>query len=294
MERGGVPEHLGALIVLDTGPGFDVGSAQRVLAERIRAVPRLRQRLVRLPYGCGRPVWVDDPGFDATQHVRLRRCPVPGDERTLLDVAAEVISEPLPWSRPLWAAVLVPDLVDDRVGLVLVLHHVLAHGLDGLAILARLADGAEPGPPRTFPQPRPARRRLAAEALLPRLRPLGRFRAGGRVLRTSAAVGRTVPRAVACSILQVTGTRRRFAAARTDLVASARLLLAGCDERTANLTGSEQFKTSFGGDVFLYPEQVELIASPLLRLAYDISRQTRTGGRLVKIGKRVLRGGRRG
>ena len=74
---------------------------------------------------------------------------------------------------------------------------------------------------------------------------------------------------------------------------AARLLLAGCNERTANLTGSEQFKTSFGGEVFLYPEQVELISSPLLRLAYDISRQTRTGGRLVKIGKRVLRGGRR-
>ena len=91
-----------------------------------------------------------------------------------------IIGEPLPRSRPLWAAVLVPDLVDDRVGLVLVLHHVLADGIDGLAMLARLADGAEPGPTRTFPQPCPARRRLAAEAFRSRLRPLGRFRAGRR------------------------------------------------------------------------------------------------------------------
>ena len=220
MESGSaVPEHLGALIVLDTGPTFDVESAQRVLAERIRAIPRLRQRLVRLPYGCGRPVWVDDPAFNATRHVRLRRCPPPGDEQALLDVAADVISQPLPWSRPLWAAVLVPDLVDDRVGLVLVLHHVLADGIDGLAILARLADGAEPGPTRTFPQPCPARRRLAAEAFRSRLRPLGRFRAGGRVPQASAVVRGTVPRAVACSILHVTGTRRRFAVGRTSLVA---------------------------------------------------------------------------
>src|SRR5688572_19254727 len=102
MESGGaVPEHVGAVLVLDTGTAFDVGSAQRVLAGRIPAVPRLRQRLVRPPHGCGRPVWVDDPGFDAIQHVRLRRCPAPGDEQTLLDVAAAVISEPLPWSRPL-------------------------------------------------------------------------------------------------------------------------------------------------------------------------------------------------
>ncbi len=242
MESGSaVPEHLGALIVLDTGPTFDVESAQRVLAERIRAVPRLRQRLVRLPYGCGRPVWVDDPGFDATQHVRLRRCPAPGDEQTLLDVAAEVISEPLPWSRPLWAAVLVPDLVDDRVGLVLVLHHVLADGVDGLAILARLADGAEPGPTRAFPQPCPTRRRLAAEALLSGLRSIGRFRAGGRVFRTSAAVGGPVPRAVACSILQVAGTRRRFAVARTDLVA---LHAAG---RRHDATVNDVLLTAVGG-----------------------------------------------
>jgi diacylglycerol O-acyltransferase len=163
MESGGaVPEHVGAVLVLDAGTAFDVESAQRVLAERIRAVPRLRQRLVRQPYGCGRPVWVDDPRFDVAHHVRCRRCPAPGDEQALLDVAADVISEPLPRSRPLWAAVLVTDLAGGRVGLVLVLHHVLADGIDGLAILARLADGAEPKPTRTFPQPCSARRRLAA------------------------------------------------------------------------------------------------------------------------------------
>jgi len=220
MESGGaVPEHLGAVIVLDAGPAFDVESAQRVLAERIRAVPRLRQRLVRLPFGCGRPVWVDDPEFDAIRHIRLRRCPAPGDEQALLDVAAAIIGESLPRSRPLWAAVFVPDLVGGRVGLVLVLHHVLADGVDGLAILARLLDGAAPGPARMFPRPRPARRRLAAEAFRSRMHALGRFRAGGRALWASMGGDAPVPRAVACSILHVTGTQRRFAVARTSLVA---------------------------------------------------------------------------
>jgi len=125
----------------------------------------------------------------------------------------------LPRSRPLWAAVLVTGLVGGRVGLVLVLHHVLADGVDGLAILARLLDGAEPGPARPFPQPRPARRRLAAEAFRSRLRSLGRLRADGRALRASVPSGLPVPRAAACSLLHVTGTRRRFAVARTGLVA---------------------------------------------------------------------------
>ncbi|MDT0353582.1 hypothetical protein [Pseudonocardia charpentierae] len=72
----------------------------------------------------------------------------------------------------------------------------------------------------------------------------------------------------------------------------ARQLLAGHPERTVALTGPEQFKTTFGGEVYLYPEQVELISSPLLRLAYDISRRTHIGTRAVEIGKRALRGGR--
>ena len=220
MESGSaVPEHLGALIVLDTGPTFDVESAQRVLAERIRAVPRLRQRLVRLPYGCGRPVWVDDPGFNATRHVRLRRCPPPGDEQTLLDVAADDHQR---------AVAVVPPAVGGR---------------------PRARPGRRPGRARTGAAPRPGRRhRRPGDTGPPRRR--GRARAdqdvpaavpdaaptGSRGVavpaalarpvprrwarpRTSAAVGGPVPRAVACSILQVTGTRRRFAVARTDLVA---------------------------------------------------------------------------
>jgi WS/DGAT/MGAT family acyltransferase len=222
MESGGVvPEHLGAVLVLDAGPGFDVESARRVLAERVGAVPRLRQRLVRVPLGCGRPVWVDDPGFDAARHVRLLPCPDPGDEQALLDVAAAVIAEPLPRSSPLWAAAVVPGLTGGRVGLVLVLHHVLADGLGGLAILARLVDGADLGPARAFPQPRPARRRLAADVFRSRLRSLARFRAGWRELLRSLAAGGGVhaPRAVACSILRPVGPRRRFTVGRADLQA---------------------------------------------------------------------------
>ena len=44
---GPVPMHVGAVLVLGTGPGFSVAEAQRLLGERIHAVPRLRQRLCR-------------------------------------------------------------------------------------------------------------------------------------------------------------------------------------------------------------------------------------------------------
>jgi|GEM_PF-1524244 len=45
----------------------------RVIADRATTIPRLRQRLVWPPAGCGRPVWIDDPGYHADHHVRRLR-----------------------------------------------------------------------------------------------------------------------------------------------------------------------------------------------------------------------------
>jgi diacylglycerol O-acyltransferase len=52
---GPAPMNVGAVLVLDAGPGWRVHDARRLLGERIWAVPRLRQRLYRAPPGCGRP-----------------------------------------------------------------------------------------------------------------------------------------------------------------------------------------------------------------------------------------------
>jgi diacylglycerol O-acyltransferase / wax synthase len=83
VDVGPAPMHVGAVLVLATGPGFNVAGAQRLLGERVCAVPRLQQRLCRAPPGCGRPFWADDPAFHLGYHVRQRPCPPPGDERAL-------------------------------------------------------------------------------------------------------------------------------------------------------------------------------------------------------------------
>src|SRR5689334_339199 len=102
--------HIGCVMMLGATPQFSVEQARGMLSERIRAVPRLRQRLHRAPPGCGRPYWADDPAFDVDNHLRQVRCPPPGDERALLDLAADQLSEPLPWSQPLWSATFVTGL----------------------------------------------------------------------------------------------------------------------------------------------------------------------------------------
>ncbi|TSA79949.1 hypothetical protein FNU79_17325, partial [Deinococcus detaillensis] len=70
------PPMVGAIVFL----GGDVEPAQLLAAirSRLTAVPRLRQRLVRLPLGWGRPLWVDDPSFSLADHVSVVECPVPG------------------------------------------------------------------------------------------------------------------------------------------------------------------------------------------------------------------------
>jgi diacylglycerol O-acyltransferase / wax synthase len=224
---GPAPMHVGAVLVLGTRPGFSVEQARRLLGERIAAVPRLRQRLYRAPPGCGRPFWADDQAFDLCHHVRQVPCPAPGDERTLLDVAAAVIGEPLPRSRPLWSATFVTGLAGSGTGLVVVMNHVLADGIGGLAVLAELVDDS-PGPPPTgtaampLPAPVPGAGTLAAEAWAGRARRLAHPADRVRTIRQGLAElgGARPPRRLPrTSLNRPTGPRRRLDVITADLAA---------------------------------------------------------------------------
>jgi diacylglycerol O-acyltransferase / wax synthase len=221
-DAGQVPNQVAAVLRLDSADGFDLTAAQRLIAARLPAVPRLRQRLTPTPLGCGRPIWVDDPRFDVTDHVGTAQCPAPGDEPALLGLVADVVTEPLPTNRPLWSATFVTGLAGDEVALVLVFHHVLADGLGGLAALSRLVDGAPASSRVPFPNPPPARRELRRAALAERLRPLRRLRETGRTVWAGVReLGMTRPRfAPRTSLNRPTGPRRRLALARVELDAA--------------------------------------------------------------------------
>ena len=219
LQRTTVPEQFGVVLVIEPGGQFDTAAAVRLLATRIRAVPRLRQRILRVPPGCGRPVWVDDATFAVDRHLDVVACPPPGDEPAMLAAAAELLLRPLPLDRPLWAARFITGLAGGRVALVVVVQHALADGLGGLAVLGALLDGAPPPVDRLFPIPAPTRSELAADAFATRVRALARLpgllrrRRAPRNARAAARIGRAAP----CSLLQPTGPRRRVAVASVDL-----------------------------------------------------------------------------
>jgi diacylglycerol O-acyltransferase / wax synthase len=209
---GPVPANVGAALLLDAGPAADAAALADVLANRLGTIPRMRQRLRAVPLGCGRPVWVDDPRFEPQHHVEIVDCAAPGDLGALLDIAVATVTRPLDRSRPLWRVRIVTGLSDGRVGVVLALHHVLADGMGGLALLAGLVDGIGEGwgaqPP---PRPEPSPRALRADAARSRWRALRRAPRAAAALRPALTeLGRDRPeRAPRCSLNAPTGPRRR-------------------------------------------------------------------------------------
>ena len=214
LDVGPLPMHVGAVLVL--GAPVDLDGVRRALGERIAAVPRMRQRLVRAPLGCGGPIWVDDVAFDLSRHVTAVACQPPGDEAALLEAAVRGYTRVLPTGRPLWRATLVTGLADRRSALVLVVHHMLADGIGGLALLADLADGT-PTVAGPFPLPRPSRRALAADAWRSRATVLTRTLSALATLRPATRELGRAPRAATCSLNQRLHPRLRIAVVRSDL-----------------------------------------------------------------------------
>jgi WS/DGAT/MGAT family acyltransferase len=236
MDVGDVPEQVGVVLELDGGADLLLRQVQDLIADRVQAVPRLRQRLVGVPFGCGGPIWVDDAGFDIRDHVRELECAAPGDETALLDTALAVVTAPLSWNAPLWSAVLVTGLEGGRAALVVVLHHVLADGIGGLAVLAHLVDpgsGPGDGPGDVgFPRPRPTTASLVRDASATKLQALRDVSRSWRLLRASTGAGGGLrpPRIAACSLNQKTGPQRRVAVVRAELAG----LRAGAHRRGAS------------------------------------------------------------
>lgn len=218
MDTGKVPQQFAVILILEGSADFGLSQLRQLISDRIRAMPRLRQRLIKVPFGCGRPVWVDDHDFAIDHHVRAVSCRPPGDERALLDTALSVIMTPLPQDAPLWSIALITGLADGGTAVVVVLHHVIADGLGGLNVLAALVDPGLSSAGVRFPRRWPMRASLARDAWLTRLQGIRHAVSSWRSLRQSMSAGGGLrpTRATPCSLVQQTGPRRKMAIVRVD------------------------------------------------------------------------------
>jgi WS/DGAT/MGAT family acyltransferase len=139
LEEPDIPMHVGGVLILERPHGGAEALAALVEA-RLPLVPRYRQRVAEVPGHLANPVWVDDPDFDITYHVRRSGLPRPGTEAQLLDLVSRLASRPLDRTRPLWEAYLVEGLSDHRVAVVTKTHPALVDGLSALDLGQVLLD----------------------------------------------------------------------------------------------------------------------------------------------------------
>lgn len=154
--------HVGSLVVVDpsTAPGgrFDLDAVREVLEPRLHLAPPLRRRLVEIPFGLGRPYWVDDPDFDIEFHLRELALPAPGSREQLGEQVARIHSRPLDRRRPLWEGYVITGLEDGRAAYYSKVHHAAIDGVSGAEVLETLMDLSpvprEVDPEEVLAQPR--------------------------------------------------------------------------------------------------------------------------------------------
>jgi hypothetical protein len=56
LDTGKAPQQFAVILLLDQSDDLSLFHLRRVISDRILAVPRLRQRFIKVPPGCGRSV----------------------------------------------------------------------------------------------------------------------------------------------------------------------------------------------------------------------------------------------
>ncbi len=174
MEDGRAHMHVGMVSIFDAEPlrlangGIDVDRIMAFVEARLHETPRLRQKLTWVK-GLGHPVWIDDADFNLHYHVRHTALPPPGDIRQLKRLAGRIMSQELDRGKPLWEYWFVDCVEGDRFALIAKVHHCLADGIAGLAIIGSLV-GPDPDrepelPAEWVPRPPPSDAQLFVEEL---------------------------------------------------------------------------------------------------------------------------------
>lgn len=182
-EQWGWSQDIGALAILDgralprVDGRLDLDALRGHVTSRLHLVPRFRQRLLRPRFGLGWPLWVD-ASPDLAHHVRSVAVGAPADEARLLRVVEELRGRRLDPTRPLWEMWFLTGLADEQVGLFVKVHHSIADGVSGIAVIGAFVDAStavpEVVPPPWDPSPPPSTPQLFADNIRRRLQELRR------------------------------------------------------------------------------------------------------------------------
>jgi WS/DGAT/MGAT family acyltransferase len=208
-EGGNTPMHVGSVSVFD-GPAPSYGDLVRLLLSKLPHVPRYRQRVRTVPFGLGRPAWVDDEHFQILYHVRHTAVPRPGGPEQLRNLAGRVLGHRLDMAKPLWESWLVEGLLGGQWAIISKVHHCMVDGIAGTDLLQLIYSvdptSEHPDPAPWSPRPGPSIVALTAasvsDALVLPIRHIGGLvrdiatdprRTAGQLVRSASVLGQTAP-----------------------------------------------------------------------------------------------------
>ena len=151
--------HVGSVAVIEGSLKFE--TFKKTIASRLHLIPKLRKRLVMVPFEIDYPYWVDDPDFDIDLHIHRIALPAPGGWKELREIASRLFSLPLDRNRPLWQFTFVegidsiPQVPKGSVATISKIHHVAIDGMAGAGMLALIFDMTNEV--KEIPEPKPWR-----------------------------------------------------------------------------------------------------------------------------------------
>jgi diacylglycerol O-acyltransferase len=139
LESATSPMHIASLSVFE-GPSPGLDAVRAHIGSRLDRLPRYRQRVCDAPLWLGRPMWVDDAGFDLERHVQGCAVPAPGRESDVRALCSRLLERRLDREVPLWETWVVDGLPDGRWGLLSKVHHCMVDGIAGTDLLAQVLE----------------------------------------------------------------------------------------------------------------------------------------------------------
>lgn len=146
LERPDVPMHVGAVSIIDGPQPLTPADLRRMVASRMRRLPRLRERVRMSPLGLARPRWERVERLDFDMHLFHHSLRGTGRRSQLFALCARIHEQRLSRDRPLWEMHLIDGLEGGRQALFVKTHHAVTDGLAGVELAEVLFDRPSSSP----------------------------------------------------------------------------------------------------------------------------------------------------
>jgi diacylglycerol O-acyltransferase len=161
LERKEIPLHIASVALFEEPIPFEEFVAS--IDSKLHLLPRYQQVVVSPRFDLGYPTWEPDPDFDIHRHIFRVSLDPPGGEAELSALAGRILSQVMDRGKPLWEIYVVEGLRDGRGAMLARVHHALADGVAGAALLKIMLDPS-PQASRAIPK---RRSRAAPEPFIP-------------------------------------------------------------------------------------------------------------------------------